>query len=711
MFSAVTLEVSLKPFKKTDASFIREVCQQILTQWRPLLKGREELSLMLWAGDGSEILDYDGNLDTAFEWAYFQGNANLPLWTEKDNPHTSLHSRKRLYMENPPKMTYRILRDIISTFKREAAALYPAARITVGATFDIGPEFAVSDFKYKRHNEICLGTKFSDFRFMDSTAHLHADTRRYAAYPDGIPEDTPFATFLGRQTACLARDMGYDYLWLSNGLGFSANPWDMTGKIYDGKEFYPDKIGDTAKRVFDFWRLFREACPDVPLHTRGTNNSAGIDYATDGVPLHDIYSADFNILPPPNSPWAALNGNYGLEIMGHMTRICELPGDEFLFRYYIHDPWWNNSPWYDRYDSSAGDIYLPMAVSRINERGEVESATRFNILSIDNAHGGMPDACVNEPLPHILKAEKNAPTEIPPLVWLYPLKEYTTAKDASVLEEMLTGDRFMADAINNGFPLTCVVSTEVFKTTELSLYEGRVLVCPVIAEPAIQALLQRFVDGGGKVLYYGLPERMEAYAPKGENVRCVSSKGSGSALTEALAEFGYGIRFDKRQTPTKPPVIGVSRSDGATFFSVHTPDTTVDTLLKFPLGAPILSGGEVEIEDGWARYRFSRCEHRECRIFVRQQSGVISLHEAPPVSGMYRRRLRLSGLDDATVYYFPETYCATQSPVDKTDNPDGNPVYDEGWEPYTDPVFGQGYRAEHKSGTLCPLMPFPRFLK
>ena len=199
MFHAVTLEVSLKPFKQTDSAFVTAVCQQILTQWQPLLKGREEISLMLWAGDGSEILDYDGNLDTAFEWAYFQGNANLPLLEENDKPHTSLHVRKRLYMENPPTMTYRILRDIITTFKREAAVLYPTARVLVGATFDIGPEFAISDFKYRRHKEICLGTKFSDFRFMDSTAHLHADTRKYAAYPDGIPEDTPFATFLGKQ--------------------------------------------------------------------------------------------------------------------------------------------------------------------------------------------------------------------------------------------------------------------------------------------------------------------------------------------------------------------------------------------------------------------------------------------------------------------------------------------------------------------------------
>ena len=85
-------------------------------------------------------------------------------------------------------------------------------------------------------------------------------------------------------------------------------------------------------------------------------------------------------MPPPNSPWAAIDDNFGLELMGHMTRICDLPGDKFLFRYYVHDPWWINSPWYDRYGGKPHDIYLPMAVSRIDAEGNARSAELLNIL-------------------------------------------------------------------------------------------------------------------------------------------------------------------------------------------------------------------------------------------------------------------------------------------------------------------------------------------
>lgn len=50
---------------------------------------------------------------------------------------------------------------------------------------------------------------------------------------------------------------------------------------------------------------------------------------TAGVPLTDIYRADDSLLAPPNSPWAALNGDFGLELRGHITRIAEKQSASF----------------------------------------------------------------------------------------------------------------------------------------------------------------------------------------------------------------------------------------------------------------------------------------------------------------------------------------------------------------------------------------------
>jgi len=695
MFENITLEMSLKPFKKTDAEYIKKVCSGIFEQWKPLLKNRKTISVMLWTADGSEILDYAGNMTDKFEWCQFFGTANLP-YLEKGEPlETSLHSRKHDYMENPPEMTYGVLKNIVDCIKEEGKKAFPDSEIRVGETFDIGPEFAISDFKYNRHREICTGSQVDKLGFVDATAKLCGDNRHYAAYPDGIPDGTLFGTFLGRQSEAFLKDMGFDYLWLSNGLGFSSNPWIKTGKIFDGERYYPEKLIETRKRVFEFWKLFRNEC-SYPLETRGTNNSVGIDYASDGVPLYDIYNADLDITAPPNSPWAALNDNYGLEIMGHMTRICELPNSKFPFRYYLHDPWWVNSPWYDRYDGSPCDIYLPMAISRINAEGNIESANSLNILSIDNSYGDMPDCCVNEPIPHLLKAEKDAADEPAPLVWVYPMREYTTSDDEKSLKEMNLGDNFICDAINDGFPLCCVTSTDSFLKHGAGIYKKSAIVTPVPCSDAVSDKLVAFADEGICVMMYGTKERLNS-VKSSENIIKLEIENGATQLRKEWAKLGYGIDFVKKDSNQKPPTMAVSRYDNALFFSVYNANTTTDTKFRFPLGAPILCGAEAEINDGSSSYRFSRGEHRECRIFVNQKEGVISCREAAPVNARFRRAIKIRGLKDATVYLLSEKGCECAASVSDVD---ATPVYDERFKLINDEKYSKMLKGENISGDI-----------
>ncbi len=696
MFQNITLEMSLKPFKKTDTDYIRGVCAQVFDQWRPLLKNRKTVSVMLWVGDGSEILDYAGNLQDEIEWCRFVGTANLPYVKEGESREISLHMRKQDYIPDVSRMTYGILKCIVSCLREEGKKALPDAEIRVGETFDIGPEFAVSDFKYNRHPEICSGSRLDRFGFVDATACLHADTRRYCAYPDGIPEGTPFGTFLGRQSEIFLKDMGFDYLWLSNGLGFSANPWVKTGKIFDGERYYPEKLTATRRNVFDFWALFRREC-SFPLETRGTNNSVGIDYASDGVPLYDIYNAGLNITAPPNSPWAALNDNYGLEIMGHMTRVCELPGERFPFRYYIHDPWWINSPWYDRYDGSPCDIYLPMAISRLTSDGRAESANSLNILSIDNSYGGMPDQCVNEPLPHLLKAEKEAADEPAPLVWVYPMREYTTSADAEMLKEMNLGDHFVCDAINDGLPLCCVVSTDNFLKHDLGVYKKSALLSPVPENPAVLQKLTGFAEQGVWVIVYGTEEKLKG-VPETERIIRLDMEKPGSSVREAMAAFGWQISFGKRVDGVKPPTMALSRFRNALLFSVCNSNTTTDAYFRFPLGAPVLIGCETEMNGGKSSYRFSRGERRECRVFVDQTDGVISCREHPPVNARFRRAIRIRGLKDATVILFPETGC--ECAVSKAPSTDVSPEFDERFAAVHDETYGTYLKGEHITGDI-----------
>ena len=48
----------------------------MFTQWYSLLRHADTVSIMLWTADGSEILDYSGNLTQPLEWAKYMGNPN-----------------------------------------------------------------------------------------------------------------------------------------------------------------------------------------------------------------------------------------------------------------------------------------------------------------------------------------------------------------------------------------------------------------------------------------------------------------------------------------------------------------------------------------------------------------------------------------------------------------------------------------------------------
>lgn len=699
MYKNITLEISLKPFKQTTDEFITNTCRSVFEQWRPLIKNRETISIMMWSADGSELLDYTGNSDDEFEWCCYIGNANLPLLEEGAPPETSPHERKQLYTENPPRMTYAVLKKIVATFKAEGERLFPNSKIRIGTTFDIGGEFAVSDFKYNRHREVCGTGGCQGVKFINACAVLNGDEYSYAAFPNGIPDKTPFGTFFGAQAREFMTDMGFEYIWLSNGFGFSYEPWSTNGVIYDGEVFHMDKLRPTKEKLLEFWELFKKECPDFEIATRGTNYSVGVDYACDGVPLYDIYKQNPDITPPPNSPWAAINDNVGIEVVGQLTRNCEIPNKDYMFRFYLHDIWWMNSPWYDRYNREPYDIYIPMALARIDETGKMQSPTLLNLLSVDNSKGDMPDVCANEVIPHLLKAEKDIPDEPSPAVLIYPFREYTTSSQEKTLKEMYFGDLFLQDCVNGGFPLATAVSTDNFLKHRTDIYDKSVLLVPAVTEnDDAEKKLEEYAQRGGKIITYGSRESLQRVNYRSEKVDINNGT---AGLFDAFKKCGYAVKFT---SDSNLPSLTVHRSNNAMIFSVYSRDNTVETLFKFPLGAPVLDGFSTKIDGGYSAYCFNKSVHAECRTFVKQDEGTITVREQSPENLKYRRKIKISGLKNADVALFGEEYCkgdciVTDAETWKT------PVPTEGWKVVSDKENGTYLYGHNISGTIYLCMP------
>lgn len=469
----IAIELSLKPFGRADGVHPNdghsdeECARRVVTAWRPLCEAANTVSFMLWVADGSEILEWRGDLQQPLEWACYIGFCNHARDAYDDRHHPPSRNAKP-YVAHPRAMSYADLRAIIKALRKVGADLLDRP-ITVGATFDPGPEFAESPFKYERHREIIVPKRVNGrptFPMVDITATLHADPQPYAAYPSGIPEGEPLALFLGRQIAMYCRDLDFDYIWLSNGFGFSALAWDYLGPGFDGEQFYAEERAMYLERYKRAWSDLHRGNPYIPIEVRGSNFAAGMDMAKDGIDLAWLYKSGYVRLPPPNSPWGVLNSDYGLEIAGLLSRAVQSPRSEYLFRFYPNDPWFWQNPWTDVFYGQAYDIYLPLATSVINATGEITTPSTINILTGDTEFGETDPLTGVQVAAHIRTALNDRPDDVGLVTWVYPFEEYhqlaSTGADGQA--EVFFGDWFVRSIINNGLPVATIGTPEAFDT-------------------------------------------------------------------------------------------------------------------------------------------------------------------------------------------------------------------------------------------------------
>ncbi len=763
----ITLELSAKALVAHGPD---GAATTMFRQWRGLADHADQVSVLLWTADGSELLDWSGDFSDTFAWACWCGCANPATPPQNPTPrqlrNTHLFPAKMFPEGECAPKPYSWLRDAVAAI-RAAAQAELGREIRVGTAFDNGPEFAISDFKYRRHREAMLGGTLYPHSLLACYATLHADTRRYAAFPAGIPEGLTVGAFLGAQYRAFARDFGFDFIWLSNGMGFGKEPWGVTGSLFDKSAFHPERAAEATESMRGFWREFFAACPDAVVETRGSNFSAGVEIATDAAPLGELY-AEGRIEPPVNSPWAALNFNTGLELAAWMSHVAELPkGRGLPFRFYPHDPWFMNSPWLDRYARRPWDIYAPLSISRLRADGSVQTPDAIALLTVDDTHGRMPEEVPREVVPHLLRAFDEAPDRPAPFVWVYPFGEYCAASGASSapghsrpgLERIFNEDFFLGEALQGGLPLNTVVSTANWRTLasrEQQADDGKaaVFVLPVSALLSAEnlAALDDWEARGARFLVYGslagapkalldrlglaLAEPLEgeftveihaldggaqngiaarirvtpavdggslcevpagaetfaaATAPSGALRVLASCRGAfafvrsitpcdsvnpGShqfdyapptqvfpverLMRQALgAVSGWTFATDLSTPSTLPPRTNLSRHDNAFLFHVFAPDTTASLRVRTPYGAPLVTESETLLADGAALWRPDKSWRTECRLFIEDQtSGVVSVKTHVAAYPGYSGRLRVTGLENATVRFFPPVLSA-----------------------------------------------------
>ncbi len=651
VFKRVTLEMSLKPFRSVEARSIRSVCERVFRQWAALLRRAEGSAVMLWTADGSEILEYRGQMSGEIEWARYIGIANPPELPPPGDPSAiNIHQQARLYMDHPPSVTYGTLREIVSTLRSVGRAM-TGKPVIVGATFDPGPEFARAPFKYERHTEILMG------QWVDCTSSLHADSVPYAGFPKGIPQGTPFGRFFGRQTQHFLTDLGFDYIWFSNGFGFSATAWSVKGPIFDGEAFYPQKAAAIREKVVGFWKAFRQECPSFRVETRGSNLSTGADLSASASPR---------------------------------------PGGVFF------------SDWFIRNAVSAG---LPL--------NSVVSAGNF--LSSREAHRETyQDTILLSPVPAAGSPREDALLDhLRGGGKLFLYGPVTNAGKALLnllnlqLAQPLSGELevrsgLAGDTVDHGTPATRMLHRDILSdggidTVLAGANPPDFEVCVTVTDGSRERVfaLARTLGAGRLAWVRGSLSSTitNAYLPQPDDPK--QRFQAEYLMRYMLVKFGYELRVERPTVESRTPLVLVARSNNGFFFSGYCPSTAVSLRLRFPHGAPLLHGYETGLKTGYSSYHMPRAWHRECRCFVEQAAeGEISCVEGISEEIGIRRRLILSGLNCATVHFYPEVRPAGPPVRMQTVRSRENPLPGRDRIEYTSEESGRRLVARNITGNL-----------
>ena len=459
LFRHGTLAFGPKVLFRKDDAFLDGFFAELFRSYRQLLKHCDAVSLLFWLGDGTEILQFSGDLAQPIAWARWQGFAH-PVGDPPREP--------VLYTDRPVALDYADVRRIVAAARRACADVL-GKPLSFVLPFDPGSEFTEAPFRYERHPEILLrAADGATVRCIDAIGRFHADAERYAGYPDGIPEGTPFGEFLGRQTRAYFDAVGADAIWLSNSFGFGRSPYASggTGQFFDGVRFLTEGNRAVRDAVLAFWEAFRRECPDLPVHCRGTDFPVGMNLANHASSYRALYAGNrFGIVPPPNTPWPAITRNEGLALAGTLTQNAPFPDPRLVLRYYATDQWFCNNPWFDRWDRSPHDLYLSGALCKFAPDGSLCPFTDVHVMGVDGSWGETPSEIADEVVPHLKRAAALRPDAPPPLVWVYPFDEWDDAVfgDAPRPDLPFGGDLSIIGAFNHAFPLAGAVTTANLK--------------------------------------------------------------------------------------------------------------------------------------------------------------------------------------------------------------------------------------------------------
>jgi hypothetical protein len=248
-----------------------------------------------------------------------------------------------------------------------------------------------------------------------------------------------------------------------------------------------------------------------------------------------------------------------------------------------------------------------------------------------------------------------------PDVYLKPGRNKSPVVDPSGIDHAYkTAETVLNDDLARKGPPLRLAHDPVFAAGSMCETAGNS--CEVLAHVRSESGQQRVAasvrtqQGGGRLGWVRGSPSVLAEALHGRSLRArdpsLAYPGE-NFLRLVLGRLGWSFRVRRQQVDPRATHIMVSRHQNGFVYAGYSLDPSVEFGLASPLGIPVLTGGETVIEDGTGWIGFDRWFHRECRVFIEQDAGTLILNPTSPKHFRYRYRWMLTGLNNATVRFFP----------------------------------------------------------
>ena len=198
-----------------------------------------------WNGDLNEPIKLPKNMTA---WPRFKDEGQLSgntlermqLWEDRFN------NAEPSQVINYEKWTYADLKKLSALIRDIARKKYKLNNVKVG-TFVLGWK-SIYDGDKTMFAQIHPNAYLNNHPNL--IARLSADNRKYGAFPDGIPEGTPFTEFFGKQWGSLSKATGLDAIVLRDSY-LGVGIYSRTGPYGKKAPSDPEKVKNWSKATAD----------------------------------------------------------------------------------------------------------------------------------------------------------------------------------------------------------------------------------------------------------------------------------------------------------------------------------------------------------------------------------------------------------------------------------------------------------------------------